>query len=86
MDEASEFRTAINHASGKSAHTMINSCIRAKRVICLSATTLYNDFSDVINLIAMAGGNLKYGPSHLREKRELVRGTSYELPLVEAYP
>lgn len=79
VDEASEFRTAINHASGKSAHTMINSCIRAKRVICLSATPLYNDFSDVINLIAMAKGEPpSMVPPTLERKRELVRGTSYE--------
>lgn len=58
VDEASEFRTAINPSGqkGKSAFTMINCCIRAKRVLCLSATPLFNEFADVVNLIAMVKG------------------------------
>lgn len=57
IDEAAEYRTNIkDDGSGKSAYAMINCCIRAKRVLCLTATPLVNSFSDVTNLVAMIRG------------------------------
>lgn len=59
IDEAAEYRTAIKEdGSGKSAFAMINCCIRAKRVLCLTATPLVNDLSDITNLVAMAKGEV----------------------------
>jgi superfamily II DNA or RNA helicase len=76
VDEASEFRTPINSSSqtGKSAHIIINCCIRAKKVLCLSATPLYNEFGDITNLIAMVKGeNPKMMPPSFKRKMEYVK-------------
>lgn len=59
IDEAAEYRTTIkDNGSGKSAFAMINCCIRAKRVLCLTATPLVNDLSDITNLVAMVKGEV----------------------------
>ena len=77
IDEASEFRTEISASGqkGRSAFTVINCCIRAKRVIALSATPLYNDFGDVVNLVAMVTGKPpSMVPPTIDGKLELTKG------------
>lgn len=76
IDEASEFRTQIkDDGSGKSAFTVVNCCIRAKRVLLLTATPLVNDFSDITNLVAMARGDIPLAtPVSLSDKIDYLRG------------
>lgn len=75
IDEAAEYRTTIkDDGSGKSAFAMINCCIRAKRVLCLTATPLVNDLSDVTNLVAMVKGEIPLAmPMTLAGKIEYLR-------------
>ena len=75
IDEAAEYRTNIkDDGSGKSAYTMINCCIRAKKVLCLTATPLVNSFSDITNLVAMVRGESPLAtPPTLAGKVEYLR-------------
>lgn len=76
IDEIQEFRTPINerNATGKNAFTMINCCIRAKRVLGLTATPLYNDFGDAVNQVAMIRGMVPMAiPGTLAGKVELFK-------------
>jgi len=75
VDEAHEFRTNINPSisTGKSAFSMINCCIRAKKVMCLTATPMINEFSDIVNIVAMVKGSPPViVPPTLSRKRELL--------------
>lgn len=76
IDEAAEYRTNIkDDGSGKSAYAMINCCIRAKRVLCLTATPLVNSFSDVTNLVAMIRGESPLAmPPTLAGKVDYLKG------------
>ena len=76
IDEAHELRTTIKDSgSGIRAFSAINACIRASRVLLLTATPIVNDAGDLINLVAMATGTppVRMPPTE-KTKKELFDG------------
>jgi SNF2 family DNA or RNA helicase len=64
VDEAHNYRTKIHWDSTTKkmkfsrASVAIEACIRARKVICLTATLVINEPYDIVNLIAMVDGDI----------------------------
>jgi SNF2 family DNA or RNA helicase len=83
VDEAHELRTNISPKGGARAYAFVNCALRAKRVLLLTATPIYNRESDIVNLVSMVKGKvIKSLPKKTEDKTELLRNvfTFFNLP------
>lgn len=56
IDEAHFFRTQIKGNKGKSAQSAVDCAKKAGKILLLTATPIYNDPKDILNLVAMVKG------------------------------